>query len=91
LGIQLVPSKKWKIQTHITTKNLIEQCAQLTNCPATIKQKMNMVDIVIRVGIAYSFYAILYSLPTIKKLDKKIIGIQKTICRIVGYQNALKM
>jgi hypothetical protein len=39
-----------------------------------------MVDTVIRAGIAYSFYAVPYSLPTIIKLDKKIIGIQKTIC-----------
>ena len=39
-----------------------------------------MVDTVIRAGIAYSFYAVPYSLPTIKKLDKKIIGIQKIIC-----------
>jgi hypothetical protein len=39
-----------------------------------------MVDTVIRAGIAYSFYAVPYSLSTIKKLDKKIIGIQKTIC-----------
>ena len=38
-----------------------------------------MVDTVIRAGIAYSFYAVPYSLPTIKKLDKKIIGIQKVI------------
>jgi hypothetical protein len=39
-----------------------------------------MVDTAIRADIAYSFYAIPYSLPTIKKLDKNIIGIQKTIC-----------
>ena len=39
-----------------------------------------MVDTFIRAGIAYNFYAIPYSLPAIKKLDKKIIGIQKTIC-----------
>ena len=39
-----------------------------------------MVDTVIRAGIAYSFYAVPYSLPTIKKLDKKIIEIQKIIC-----------
>jgi hypothetical protein len=80
LGIQLVPSLKWKLQTHITTKKVTDQCKQLTNCPATIKQKINMVDIVIRARTAYSFYAVPYSLPTIKKLDKKIIGIQKTIC-----------
>jgi hypothetical protein len=39
-----------------------------------------MVDTVIRAGIAYNFFAVPYSLPTIKKLDKKIIAIQKTIC-----------
>jgi hypothetical protein len=44
-----------------------------------------MIDTVIRAGIAYSFYAILYSLPTIKKLDKKFIGIQKTICGLPKY------
>ena len=83
LGIQLVPSLKWKLQTHITTTKIIDQCKKLANCPATIKQKINMVDTVIRAGIAYSFYAVPYSLPTIKKLDKKIIGIQKTICGLL--------
>jgi hypothetical protein len=66
LGIQLVPSLKWKLQTHITLTKVIDQCKQLTNCPATIKQKISMVDTVIRAGIAYSFYAVPYSLPTIK-------------------------
>jgi len=45
-----------------------------------MKQKINMVDTAIKGGITYNFYAILYSLPIIKKLDKKIIGIQKNIC-----------
>ena len=80
LGIQLIPSLKWKIQTHATTTKLINQCSQLANCPATIKQKIKMVDTVIRAGIAYSFYAVPYSLPAIIKLDKKIIAIQKKIC-----------
>ena len=39
-----------------------------------------MIDIVIRAGIAYSFYVVPYSLRAIKKLDKKIIAIQKKIC-----------
>ena len=39
-----------------------------------------MIDTVIRAGIAYSFFAVPYSLPTIKKLDKKIIATQKLIC-----------
>ena len=80
LGIQLVPSLQWKLQTHITTTKIIDQCKQLSKCAATIKQRISMVDTVIRAGIAYSFFAVPYSLPTIKKLDKKIIAIQKTIC-----------
>ena len=80
LGIQLVPSLKWKLQTHITLSKTIDQYKQLTICPAIIKQKINMVSTVIQAGIAYSFYAIPYSLPVIKKLDKNIIGIQKIIC-----------
>ena len=79
LGIQLISSLKWKIQIHSTTTKLINQCNQLVNCLATIKQKIDMVDTVIRAGIAYSFYAVPYSLPAIIKLDKKIIAIQKKI------------
>jgi hypothetical protein len=45
-----------------------------------MKQKINMADTIIRVGIAYSFYAVPYSIPAIKKLDKKIIALHKTIC-----------
>jgi hypothetical protein len=79
LGIQLVPSLKWKLQIHITTTKLTNQCKQLTNCPLTIKQKMHMTDTVIRAGIAYGFYVVPYSLPTLKKLDKKLIVLQKKI------------
>ena len=39
-----------------------------------------MVDTIIRACIAYNFYAVSYFLPTINKLDKKILGIQKIIC-----------
>ena len=61
LDIQLVPSLKWKIQTHVTTTKLISQCSQLANCPATFKQKISMVDTVIRSGIAYT--SIQYHIP----------------------------
>jgi len=44
-----------------------------------MKQKVKMFDTVIRVGIAYNFYIILYSFPTIKKLNKKLIAPQNTI------------
>ena len=39
LGINLVPSLQWKIQTHITTTKLVQQCKSLTSCPTTMKQK----------------------------------------------------
>ena len=80
LGINLVPSLKWKIQTHITTTKLAQQCTLLTSCPATMKQKIQMINTVIRAGIAYSFYAVPYSLPAIKKLDKKVLALHKNIC-----------
>jgi hypothetical protein len=59
---------------------LIKQILLLLNSPATLKQKLKMVDTVIRPGIAYSFYAIPYSMPNIAKLDQKIIVLQKAIC-----------
>jgi hypothetical protein len=39
-----------------------------------------MVDTIICAGIAYSFYAVPYSIPSIIKLDKKLISLQKKIC-----------
>jgi hypothetical protein len=58
---------------------LLKQTQLLLQSPATLKQKLKMVDIVIRPEIAYSFYAIPYSMPNITKLEKKIIGLQKNI------------
>ena len=47
-----------------------------------MKQKIDMADTVIRAGLAYIFYAVPYTIPTIKNLDKKIIALHKMICRI---------
>ena len=66
LRINLAPSLKWKTQIHTTTTKVIKQCKDLVACPATMKQKINMADTVIRAGIAYNFYAVPYSLPAIK-------------------------
>ena len=71
LGINLVPSLDRRTKTHITATKLIKQRKLLVTCPTTI---------VIRVGITYNFYAIPYSLPAIKKLDRIIIALHKTIC-----------
>jgi hypothetical protein len=80
LGIQLIPSLKWKIQQATTMNKLIKQTQLLLNSPATLKQKLKMVDTVIRPGIAYSFYDVPHSMPNIAKLDQKIIALQKAIC-----------
>jgi hypothetical protein len=61
-------------------KKLIKQTQLLLNSPAILKQKLKMVDTVIRLGIAYSFYAVPYSMPNIYKLNQKIIALQKAIC-----------
>jgi hypothetical protein len=80
LGIQLIPSLKWKVQQTTTMNKLIKQTQLLLSAPATLKQKLKMVDTVIRPGIAYSFYAVPYSMPNIAKFDRKIIALQKAIC-----------
>jgi hypothetical protein len=67
---------------------LIKQIQLLLQSPTTLKQKIKMVDTVIRLGIAYSFYAIPYSMPNITKLDKKIIGLQKPS---VDFQKVLQI
>jgi hypothetical protein len=79
LGIQLVPSLTWKIQIHTTMTKLKEQSQLLKTSPATMKQKIHMTDSVIRAGIAYGFYTVAFSLPTINKLDKILIRLQKDI------------
>ena len=50
--------------------------------PNYYKQKINMTHTIICAGITYNFYAVSYSIPAIKKLDKKIIALHKTICGI---------
>jgi hypothetical protein len=51
LGIQLIPSLKWKAQQATTMNKLIKQTQLLLQSPATLKQKLKMVDTVIRPGI----------------------------------------
>ena len=80
LGIHLVPSLTWEIQIHSTMTKLKEQCHLLKTSPTTMKQKIHMTDSVIRAGVAYGFYIVAFSLPTINKLDKILIRLQKDIC-----------
>ena len=48
--------------------------------PSHHETKIKMTDTIIRARIAYSFYAVPYSIPAIKNLDKKIIALNKIIC-----------
>ena len=57
-----------------------EQWKLLKASPTTIRQKIHMTDSVIRARIAYGFYTVAYSMPTIKKLDKVLICLHKSIC-----------
>ena len=80
LGINL--ALKWKTQINTIAAKVIKQCQALLTRTTTMKQKINMADTIIRAGIACSFYVVPYSIPAIKKLDKKIIALHKTICGI---------
>ena len=52
----------------------------LKNCCTTMKQKIHITETVIRAGIVYGFFTVAFSLPTIHKLDKILIRLQKSIC-----------
>jgi hypothetical protein len=80
LVIHLVPSLKWTIQKNITMSKLNKKIQQIFQSPATLKQKIKVVDTIIRASIAYSFYTSPYSMPDIIKLDRKLISLQKAIC-----------
>jgi hypothetical protein len=82
LGIQLIPSLKWNLQRQISTDKLITQSKQLLASPTTIKQKIIIVNTILRPGVEYSFHAIPYSMPDIRKLDLQIITLTKAICKV---------
>ena len=82
LGIQLILSLKWILQRQISTNKLLKQRKKLLTSPTMIKQKIKIVHIVLRTGVAYSFHAIPYSILDIKKLDKHIIAVTKAIFKV---------
>ena len=67
-----------KSKTHATMTKLQEQCELLKNC--CHETNIHMTETIIRAKIAYGFYAVAFSLPTIHKLDKILIRLQKSIC-----------
>ena len=82
LGIQMTPTLKWSLQKEITLKKTKEQGKLLANSPASLKQKIKILNTVIKPRIAYVYYAVHFSKLDIKILDKIISSITKTSCNI---------
>ena len=58
LGIHLTPSLKWNLQKDITLNKVKQQSQLLTNSPASLTQKIKILNIVIKPRIAYAYYAV---------------------------------
>lgn len=69
----------------ITIDKIIKQSNQLVGIQAILLQKIKIVNIILYVGVAYSVYAIIYSISNINKLDKQIISTTKAICGLPNY------
>ena len=82
LGIQLMPSLKWNLQKETTLNKAKQQGNLLAAFPASLKQKIKILNTVIKPRIAYAYYAVSFSKPDIKKLDKIISKITKETCHI---------
>ena len=50
--------------------------------PTTIKQKLHILNIVRKPIIAYAYYAVPFSKPDVKKLDKILSKLNKEICNL---------
>lgn len=64
---------------HYQTKKQ-SQC--MSTSPANLKQKINILNIVLKPGIAYAYYATPFSKPNIKRLDKILSKLIKEIFNI---------
>ena len=79
LGIHLVPSLKWKINLLTKPKN---QSKLLSNSLANLKQKVKILNIVIKPRIVYTYYANPFSKLDMKRLNKILNKFSKEICKI---------
>jgi hypothetical protein len=81
-----MPSLKWNLQKEITLNKAKQQGKLLATSPASLKQKIKILNTVIEPRIAYTYYAVPFSKPEIKKLDKIISKITKETCNIPKLQ-----
>ena len=77
-----MPSLKWNLQKEITLNKTKQQGKLLAASPASLKQKIKILNTVIKPRIAYAYYAVPFLKPDIKKLDKIISKITKETCNI---------
>ena len=82
LGIQLISSFKWHLQKEITLNKAKQQGKLLAVSSASLKQKIKILNTVIKPRIAYAYYTVSFLKPDIKKLDKIISKITKKTCNI---------
>ena len=82
LGIQLIPSLKWNLQREINFQKTKQQNKLLSLSPASLKQKIKILNTVIKSRIAYVYYAVPFSKSDITKLDKIIGKLTKEIYNI---------
>ena len=82
LGIQLIHSLKWNLQREIILQKAKQQNKLLALSPASLKQKIKILNTVIRPRITYAYYAVPFSKPDITKLDQIIGKLTKEICNI---------
>ena len=61
LGIHLMPSLKWNLQKEIALQKTKLQCKLLTLSPASLKQKMKILNTIIKLHISYVYYAVSFS------------------------------
>ena len=66
----------------ITINKVKQQSQLLANSPASFTQKIKILNTVIKPRIAYAYYAVPFSKPDIKKLDKILSKLTKDICHI---------
>ena len=82
LGIQMTPSLKWSLPKEIALKKTKQQGKLLANSPASLKPKNKILNTIIKPWIAYAYYAVPFSKPDIKKINKIISTKTKEACHI---------
>jgi len=58
---------------------------ELNRSSSSMKQKLGMIDTVIRLEVGYMYYLVSYFISSIQKFDKQIIKLTKNICKFFKF------